>query len=309
MDESKPREPVRIARIVTGIARGLVLSGGGARGFAHLGVYRALEEMGVEVDIFGGSSIGTPLAAGMADGYPPDELEALVSRLFANVLDYTVPVAAFTAGRGITAASEEAFGDRDIEDLRLPFFGVSTNLTEADVHIHRRGSVVHAIRASCAVPGFMPPVPHNGDLLVDGGITNNLPIDVMRELTPHGEIVAVDVAPGKGPVAREEFGLWVSGVKLLRERIRGRRSAPPISMTLMRALTVGSGRRHKEMSLWSLSDRILELDIEATPMFAFDRVEEIARRGYEQALPEIEAWLDAGERNDEGERRVAADAS
>jgi predicted acylesterase/phospholipase RssA len=211
LDTGRNGEAARIARTIVGYATGLALSGGGARGFAHLGVYRALTELGVEVDVFGGSSIGTPLAAAMADGYPPDELEPLVARLFADVLDYTVPVVAFTEGRGIAEAAEEVFADRHIEDLRRPFFGISTNLTRADMHVHRRGSVVHAIRASCAVPGLMPPVPHNGYLLVDGGVTNNLPIDVMRELIPHGEVLAVDVVPREGPAAREEFGLWVSG--------------------------------------------------------------------------------------------------
>jgi len=308
LSELKGDSAARVARVATGNARGLVLSGGGARGFAHLGVFRALKEMGVEVDVFGGSSIGAPLAAAMADGYPPDELDDLVSRLFANVLDYTVPVAAFTAGRGITRAADEVFGDRDIEDLRLPFFGVSTNLTEADVHVHSRGSVVHAIRASCAVPGFMPPVPHNGDLLIDGGVTNNLPVDIMRGMVPRGEVIAVDVVPARGPEARAGYGLWVSGLHLLRDRLRGRRLVPPMSMTLLRSLTVGSGRRHKEMGLANLTDHLMELDIDAVPMFAFDRVTDIARKGYDEAMPQIEAWLEAAD-NEKGARRVAADAS
>lgn len=293
MNPARSGEAARIARTIAGHAVGLVLSGGGARGFAHLGVYRALTELGVEVDIFGGSSIGAPLAAAMADAHPPDELEPLVARLFADVLDYTVPIVAFTEGRGIAEAAEEVFGSRHIEDLCLPFFGVSTNLTRADMHVHRRGSVVHAIRASCAVPGLMPPVPHNGHLLIDGGVTNNLPIDVMRELAPEGEVVGVDVVPSEGPAAREEYGLWVSGTKMLRERLRGRRPAPPMSMTLMRALTVGSGSRHKEMRLADLADRLIDLDIDRVPMFAFDRVIEIARRGYEMAMPQVESWLEA----------------
>jgi predicted acylesterase/phospholipase RssA len=293
LDTGESGEADRIARTITGHATGLALSGGGARGFAHLGAYRALTELGVEVDIFGGSSIGTPLAAAMADGYPPDELEPLVARLFADVLDYTVPVVAFTEGRGIAEAAQEVFGDRHIEDLRRPFFGISTNLTRADMHVHRRGSVVHTIRASCAVPGLMPPVPHNGHLLVDGGVTNNLPIDVMRELAPYGAVLAADVVPREGPEAREEYGLWVSGTKMLRERFRGRRPAPPMSMTLMRALTVGSGNRHKEMQLTDLADHLIGIDVDRVPMFAFDRVIEIARRGYELALPQVESWLES----------------
>ncbi|MFP3915332.1 MAG: patatin-like phospholipase family protein [Actinomycetota bacterium] len=294
LDTSRPGEAARMARTITGHARGLVLSGGGARGFAHLGVYRALCELGMTIDVFGGSSIGTPLAAAMADGHPPEVLEPLVARLFADVLDYTVPLVAFTGGRGIARAATEVFGSRDIEDLHLPFFGVSTDLTASDTRVHRRGSVVRTIRASCAVPGLMPPVPDEGHLLVDGGVTNNLPIDVMRRITPRGEVIAVDVVPSAGPAAREEFGLWVSGTRMLRERFRGRRPAPPISMTLMRALTVGSGSRHKEMGLAGLADRLIDIDIDRVPMLAFDRVTEIARRGYEMAVPQIEAWLEAG---------------
>ena len=293
LDISQRGEAARVARTITGHATGLVLSGGGARGFAHLGVYRALSDLGVDVDFFGGSSIGTPLAAAMADGYPPDELEPLVARLFADVLDYTVPVVAFTEGRGIAEAATEVFGDRDIEDLRRPFFGISTNLTRSNMHVHRRGSVVHTIRASCAVPGLMPPVPHNGHLLVDGGVTNNLPVDVMRGLCPHGDVLAVDVVPREGPAAREEFGLWVSGTRMLRERVRGRSPVPPMSMTLMRALTVGSGNRHEEMRLSDLADHLIDIDVDRVPMFAFGRVIEIARRGYEAALPQIETWLES----------------
>lgn len=281
----------KVARLATGTGRGLVLSGGGARGFAHLGVYRALDELGLEIDIFGGASIGSPLAAGMADGMPPDELDGTVARLFANVLDYTIPLVALVKGNGIARATAGVFGERHIEDLWHRYFCVSTNLTTSTIHRHERGPVVHAIRASTAIPGVMPPVPHGEELLVDAGVTNNLPVDIMRELTSRGEIIAVDTTPNRGPVAREDYGLSVSGTQAVRHRLRGRRTHPRITSTLLRALIVGSNQHRDRNGIRSHADLYLDLDLRGVPMLDFDAVEELAQKGYDTAMPLLEDWL------------------
>lgn len=281
----------KVARLATGTGRGLVLSGGGARGFAHLGVYRALHEAGFEIDIFGGASIGSPLAAAMADGIPPEELDEIVARLFAKVLDYTIPLVALVKGRGIARATAEVFGDRHIEDLWHRYFCVSTNLTNSAIHRHERGSVVHAVRASTAIPGVMPPVPHGQELLVDAGVSNNLPVDVMRELTPQGEIVAVDTTPNRGPTAREDYGLSVSGIRVAGHRLRGRRTHPRITSTLLRALIVGSDLHRDRNGTRTEADLYLDLDLKGVPMLAFDSVREVAARGYDIAMPQVDRWL------------------
>jgi len=286
------REVAAAARVLCGRGRGLVLSGGGARGFAHLGVHRALAELGFEVDLFAGSSIGSPLAATMADGIGPDQLEPLIARLFARVLDYTVPVVALTSGRRIATASAQVFGDRHIEDLRRGFVCVSTDLTTARPHVHRRGSIVHAIRASCAIPGIMPPVPHEGHLLVDGGVTDNLPVEVLRELSPAGEVIAVDVVPLSGPRAREDYGLWVDGFRALRRRARHGRTLPALAGTIMRALTVASDQR-RDRGAGSSADCHLKLDLRGVSMLDFGAVRTVAQRGYDQAMPVLERWLEA----------------
>lgn len=304
VDESRSSEWRRVGRTIAGRARGLVMGGGGARGFAHLGVFRALSELGVDVDFFGGSSIGASMASGIADCR--DDWEDVVAERFANVLDYTVPMVALTSGRKIAEATEAEFGDREIEDLRLPYFCVSTNLTTADMFVHRRSSLTHAIRASCAIPGIMPPVPHEGDLLVDGGIANNLPIDVMRGYTPTGEIIACDVVPRRGPRAREGMGLSVTGSGAIRDRIRGRRTAPPVSVTLLRALAIGSWQRQRDLNIPNMADLLIDLDLNGVPMFAFDEARAIAQRGYEKAAPRIEAWLD---KKREGVAGVVVDGS
>ncbi len=310
VEQNAFRDVVRVTRLLCGRGRGLVLSGGGARGFAHLGVHRALHELGIEVDVFAGSSIGSPLAATMADGMTPDQLEPLIERLFARVLDYTVPVVALTSGRRIAAASAQVFGERDIEDLRRGFVCVSTDLTTARPHVHHRGSIVHAIRSSCAIPGVMPPVPHEGHLLVDGGVTNNLPVDLMRELSPGGEVIAVDVVPPSGPRAREDYGLWVSGIRALHHRVRHGRTLPAVATTIMRALTVASDQQ-RNVGAGSSADCHLEMDLRGVSMLDFGAVRSVAQRGYDQAMPALEGWLASrrsggrGEEDDHG----ALDAS
>lgn len=291
------RDLARVARLLAGRGRGLVLSGGGARGFAHLGVLRALEELGVDVDVFAGSSIGSPLAAGMADGIAAADFAPLVQELFEGVLDYTVPLVALTSGRRIAAATRSVFGDRGIEDLRHPFRCVSTDLTAARPHVHRSGSVVKAVRASCAIPGVLPPVPHDGHLLVDGGVVDNLPVAPVRELAPSGEVIAVDVVTPSGPRARDDYGLWVSGLTAMLDRRRGTRGLPPMGTTIMRALTVASEQRRDELAL-TPADCHLRLDLRGVPMLDFTDVRSVMRRGYDQAMPRLEAWL--AERTDAG---------
>lgn len=281
----------RLARTVVGRGLGLVLGGGGARGFAHLGVYRALRESGLEIDALAGTSIGSILAAAMADGPSPDDLVELARRRFGNVLDYTIPVVSLIRGNRIASALREEFGDRHIEDLWRPFACLSTDLTTSRSHIHARGRLDHALRASSSIPGVMPPVPHGDHLLVDGGVLNNLPVDILRRLTPDGVAVAVDVAPIRGPRARADFGLSVSGWRAARSR-KGV-GAPGISSVLMRSMIVASQRERDRQIAGGLADLYLELDLRGVSMLDFSDVAGVARRGYEAAMPRVTEWLES----------------
>ncbi len=178
------RDLPRIARLVTGTARGVVLSGGGARGFAHLGVLRALTEAGVAIDVVGGASIGAIIGAGFAADWSISEMTEVYrsSFLAENPLsDWTFPFVSLVAGRAVSRLLQDAYGKRDIEDLIRPFFCVSTSLTQGRTFVHRRGVVWKWLRASAAIPGVLPPVFAQGQVLVDGGVMNNLPVDVMRD--------------------------------------------------------------------------------------------------------------------------------
>jgi NTE family protein len=185
----------RVARLLTRRGVGLVLSGGGARGFAHLGIIRALREARVPIDFVGGASIGAIIAAGVAMGWSDAEMRQRYRRGFVDtnpVNDYTFPFIALTRGRKVSRLLEREYGTTLIEDLPLPFFCVSANLTTGRSLEHRRGLVAQALRASVAIPGVMPPVFHDQGVLVDGAAINNLPVDLMQSHSP-GFVIGSDV--------------------------------------------------------------------------------------------------------------------
>jgi NTE family protein len=229
----------RLARFISGRAVGLVLAGGGARGFAHIGIMKALQEAGVPFDNLGGTSMGAIIAAGIASEWTLEELSDRVRAAFvdANPLsDYTFPLIALVRGKRVSALLQEAFGDVRIEELPKPFFCVSSDLTTGRIHEHRSGVLWRALRASVALPGILPPVTHHGHLLVDGGVMNNLPVDVMRQ-RESGPIIASDVTGEIDLQVRDDkYGerpIW----QLLWQRMRG---TPSIVSILMRSGTVGS---------------------------------------------------------------------
>ncbi len=188
-------EIARLARSLTGNSVGVVMSGGGARGFAHIGALRALRESGLTIDAIGGTSIGAIMAAGAASSWPYEEMLERFRRTFVatNPLDdYTLPLVSLVAGRKVTRLLRQEFGEICIEDLPLPFFAVSSNLTTGRAHVHQDGLLWRALRASIAIPGVMPPVFTAGHVLVDGGAINNLPVDVMRGFG-HGRVIGIDV--------------------------------------------------------------------------------------------------------------------
>jgi NTE family protein len=190
-----PTDFARLARLLTRRAVGLVLSGGGARGFAHLGMIRALREARVPIDFLGGASIGAIMAAGVAMGWSDEEMRLRYRRSFVDtnpVNDYTLPLLALTRGKKVSRLLEREYGGVLIEDMPLPYFCVSANLTTGRLFEHREGRIAYALRASVAIPGVMPPVFHEQGVLVDGAAINNLPVDIMQSHAP-GFIIGSDV--------------------------------------------------------------------------------------------------------------------
>ena len=294
----------RVARTLAGRPVGLVLGGGGARGFASIGVFRAMHELGIPIDAVGATSIGAPLGAGIAQGAAPDEVLAEAERLFHKILDYTLPLVSLLKGERASEAIRARFEGWSIEDLWLPFFCVSTNLTQGRIQIHRRGDVPTALRASVAIPGAFPPVPYGEDLLVDGGVTNNLPVDVMRRLHPTAEIVAVEAAPAKGPRAKTDYGLSVSGWQAMKSKVGRGPRYPGVVAVIMRSMITGSLDHRDAVVSKGMADLLLDFDLRGVGLLDFDRVAEVAQQGYEHAMPRLEAWLE--DRREAGEAMPGA---
>lgn len=229
----------RIARVITGTAVGVVLSGGGARAYAHIGALRALQEAGVPIDFVGGASMGAVVAAGPAMGWTLDELEDRIKRSFVDsdpLSDITFPMLAMSRAKKVDKLLQAAYGETDLADLLLPFFCVSTNLTSGRVDVHRRGSMRRAMRATIAIPGLLPPVVLDRQVLVDGAVLNNLPAEVMRQMNA-GPVIGIDMSQARGvdpQLIEHPPSVW----RLL--ATGAWRRGPPIVSIMMRSATLTS---------------------------------------------------------------------
>jgi NTE family protein len=277
-------DAARLARVISGRSIGLVLSGGGARAYAHIGVIRALREAGLAVDVAGGTSMGAIIAACLAMGWKDEEIEWRIRKAFveSNPLgDYVLPVVALTRGRRVEERLQEHFGERLIEDLDIPFFCCSTNLATGSLRVHRSGLLRKALRATISLPGILPPVVEGAhSLLVDGAVLRNFPVDTLKELH-RGPIIGVDVALRDG-IDPEDFRdppgffSWIAA--------HGWQNAPPIASLLMRAATLAvdpwEGR--------SGADLLIAPEMADLDMRDWKRFDETVAAGYEAAVAALQ---------------------
>ena len=282
----------RCARLAGGTARGLVLGGGGARGFAHLGVLRALEAIGAPIDFVGGTSMGAIVAASLAMGWTLDDVHSRTVESFVGrnpLNDYTLPFLALTRGAKVDAGLADRFGAARIEDLWLPFFCMSSNLTTGAAFVHRRGALATALRASIAIPGLLPPVCADEGILVDGGMMNNLPADVMAGLE-RGPVLAVDVGSDLAFATAPERN-WRG--RVIRRFLGAPQATPGIAQLLLRAATV-SGDAQTLMAL-GCATVVLKPSLAGVDLRAWSAYEAIAAIGYRHAREAIaegrlQAW-------------------
>ena len=287
-------------RRATGRGLGLVLGGGGARGFAHIGVFRALAECGVDVDLVGGTSMGAILSATFAMGLDYQDTLKLARQLSSplKLFDPTMPVVSFFASGKVTHVLERIYGDTQIEDLWMPCFCVSSNLTHAVAMLHRRGPLWQAVRASMAIPGVFSPILVEGDLLVDGCVLNNLPIDVMQRLNYGGPIIAVNVFPDVDLLRDYRFGPSISGWQALANKLNPLRrkdsSAPLIFESLVRVLALNDV--HQAKTKRGFADVYIRPPVEKYNILDFGAYAQIAQIGYRSAMEALGEWEDLPER-------------
>lgn len=275
----------RIGRILARRSTGLVLSGGGARGFAAIGIVRALRECGHDIDRVGGTSMGAIIAAGIAMEWDDVAMREHFRSAFVDgkpLSDWTVPLVAISRGERTSRLLMQHFGEGDIEDLALPFFCVSADLTEGSTRTHRRGPVWQWLRAASAVPGVLPPLLHDGHVLVDGGIINDLPVDVMYD---HGvgTILACDIR-AEGVLDTQIESAWSPGIV---QQWQQRDQRPGLGSILIRSAMVNAETAANQRR--ELATRVLAPPLENIALLDFDAFDRAEELGYRYGMEQLQA--------------------
>ena len=292
IDPKRPDDLQRLARYIVGRGIGLVLGGGAARGFAAIGVMRALEELRVPVDLVCGTSMGAIIAAAIAMGWTSQEMLERLRLGPAVTLDMSLPFVSMSRGIGFRKFLARFIGDIEIADLRIPFFCASANLTRAELKIHTSGSLLKAVMASNAAPAVFPPVVEDGDLLVDGGLLANVPSDAMRALPETGPVIVVDVVPPEDLKPSDDYGLGLSGWRVLAGKVFPWVPAlrlPSLLEILLRAQLLASLAQIKH-AVYEPEDLLLALPLSEFSLVNYKELQRIADRGYELAAPAIARW-------------------
>jgi lysophospholipid hydrolase len=289
----RPGDFERLARSITGTSIGVVLSGGGARGFAHIGMLQAIHDQGLAVDMIGGTSMGSVIAAQYAMGLDTATMTALNRKEFlgcAVIGDLTVPMVALMKGHSTVKLLRAMFGDLQIEDLPMPYFCVSCNLSRAEVVVHEHGPLWLWTRASCSVPGIGPPVPYEGDLLVDGGVLNNLPADIMAKRCA-GPVFALDVSAAVELHTEAELQSEMSGWPHLFRALNPftkRPAFPSMLRLLARTATLSSVQNTEFMK--QQADLYLHPPTDAIDPLDWGSIERVVEIGYRYAMDRVQAW-------------------
>lgn len=288
----------RLLRFMRGRAVGLVLSGGGTRGWAHLGAIKALREAKIPIDVIGGTSAGAVAGACYAFSQSFDEAYNTFQRIVVESKhsiswrSLTWPVISLFNGGNFTHAQKHAFDEMRIEDLWLPFFCVSCNLNNNSEEVHRTGLLWEKLRASSSIPGIIPPMVLDGDMHFDGGLLNNLPVDVMRSYVgTRGRIIAVELNNVVPEDDRKYEFPPILGLSdtLLPRLLTGRRKYvfPRFMDVFLRALFIGADYRARQNSL--MANSLISLDLSKFRMLHSnpDEADELIRIGYEETLKQI----------------------
>jgi predicted acylesterase/phospholipase RssA/CRP-like cAMP-binding protein len=286
-------EVARVARFIAGRAVGLVLGAGGARGFAHIGLFRALQERGIPVDLVAGTSMGAAMSAQHAMGWTPQRMVETADEVWNRMRphkEYTLPLLAVLRGRRSRQCAEMMYGDVQIEDLWVPFFCISSDITDASMFVHRAGSLLDAVSASSSPPVMSMPTSVNEHLLFDGSLFNTLPVDLARD-SGCGVILASRVS------VRQERQFVFEHVPTLGQVLRHKLTRRPIrypdilSVLMRSSMIAAVGREGQESQH---ADFLFQPPIERYGLLEFTAVREIVDVGYTFAMARLDEWQGAG---------------
>jgi NTE family protein len=290
----------RLLRFITGKTTGIVLGGGGNRGWSHVGVIKALLEARVPIDMVGGTSIGGIAGACWLTSQTYDELFEKFCRTMEmayhpfRLTNFTWPVISVLSSKKITDAFIEAVGKHQcIEDLWIPFFCVSSNLYLKKEAVHTQGLLWESVRASGSIPGIVPPMVIDGQIHVDGGLLNNLPVDVMRNfLGKHSRIIAVKLSSQSEEDIRYSFPPVLTFTETLLTQLglkKKKYKFPPFFDMFIESLLLGSYWREIQCS----AQADLLIDIKATGIKLLQvnpsNIHQLIDLGYQTAMAALEA--------------------
>lgn len=286
----------RLVRFLTSRAVGLVMGGGGARGFAHLGVLQALEEAGISVDILGGNSMGALIGSLYAYGVPRVDIHKLILQHTGSRFLPNVPIVSLLSNVPFERALRGFFGDTRVESLWVPFFSTACNLTQARTVVLDQGPLWSAVLASNSPAGLLPPILREGDLLVDGAILENVPVDAMRtrigikmeRRRGNGKVIAVDVDVRENLSAPREMERISAGAVLKSRINRALPAVPSMANILFQAAHIGGiAQRAKTVAM---ADYFLEPPVSNYPLMNYGNAEAIIEAGYRHASEQIKGW-------------------
>jgi len=287
----RPGDYERVARLLAGRGTGMVFSGGGARGIAHIGVLRAMAERKLSIDTVAGASVGSIVAGAVARGDSPDEVAAQLRAAVVekSPVDITLPTVSFASGGRVTQKIKDGSDGLDLEDLWLNVLCVSTNLTRGSLEVHERGEAWAAVRASFSVPGLFPPMRNAaGDVLVDGGMLDNLPVTPLRARHSGLTVIASDVGARREflPASLPRDGV-VSGWRFVATSLRQRSpnnltSLPRILMRLTELGSLGDDDR---------GDCYIRPALDGVSLLDFDKFDTLVDQGHAGAVSALDAWL------------------
>lgn len=273
----------RFCRIITHKAVGLVLGGGGAKGFAHIGAAQALYEAGLEIDFLGGTSSGALYGLGMSFAdFKFDQIHFLNEKAVKRKLtsnDFTLPLVSMMTGNKFKGYLKEMYQDHDIEDLWINSYCVSTNFSKAHMEVHRNGQLWRKVLASMAIPGIFPPVVIDNNLHLDGGVMDNLPVESMY-FYPVDKIIAISLSTLQGVDVNYEDA--PSSWSLAWDKVSQKKQfkIPGISSIIINSLIINSQQRQETTK--EKVTHFIQLDLKGIGMLDDKRWKEIIQKGYDQ---------------------------
>uniref|UniRef100_A0A672HL98 lysophospholipase n=1 Tax=Salarias fasciatus TaxID=181472 RepID=A0A672HL98_SALFA len=293
----------RLARILTGNSIALVLGGGGARGCSQVGILRALNEAGIPVDLVGGTSIGSFMGALYAEEKSNSRMRVRarewamdMTSFFKKILDLTYPVTSMFSGASFNSTISSVFKDRQIEDLWLPYFNITTDITAFSMRVHTYGSLWRYVRASMSLSGYLPPLcdPKDGHLLMDGGYINNLPADVARSMGAK-VVIAIDVG-SRDETNLTNYGDHLNGWWLLWKRLNPlAEKVKVLNMAeIQNRLAYVCCVRQLELVRDSEYCEYIRPPIDRYGTLEFGKFDEIAEVGYQHGKTLFDVWQRSG---------------